>query len=92
MAPASHPWLDAWLHPDTVAGTQTGGRLPDPISAAHPLFFVLIATEAAVSWRRSRQGSGPPLYSLRQPCSNLAAGTLSVLLGARRLLGCCAGG
>ena len=87
MASGDHPWLEAWLHPDVAAAATTGGgRLPDPISAALPVFFALIAAEAAVSWRRR----GPPLYSLRQTCSNLAAGTLSVLLGAPalRALGC----
>lgn len=76
---ASHSALDAWLHSDAAL---PGGRLPDPVSVATPLFLLLAAFEAAVAWRRARSGKGPPLYNLRQTSSNLAAGTCSVLLGA----------
>ena len=76
---ASHSALDAWLHPDAAL---SGGRLPDPVSVATPLFLLLVVFEAAVAWRRARSGKGPPLYNLRQTSSNLAAGTCSVLLGA----------
>ena len=81
MAWGDHPAVHAWLHPDAAAAAP-GGRLPDPVSGALPLF--LIAIEAALSWRRSRLGKGPPLYNLRQTSSNLAAGTLAVLLGGSR--------
>ena len=80
MAWSIRPALEAWLHPD-AATAPLGGRLPDPVSAALPLFLLLVAIEAAVSSRRTRLGRGAPLYNLRQTSSNLAAGTLAVLLG-----------
>lgn len=70
--------LQQWLRPEQAA---VGGRLPDVVGAALPLFFFLIAVEALAAWRAGRR-----VYTLRQTTNNLAAGILSVLLGG------CAGG
>lgn len=72
MATAVEEFLEKWIHP-----TQTLGRpIPDAITAAVPMYFAIIAVELVYSLAK-----GKTVYNLRQTVSNLAAGTLSTLLG-----------